>query len=583
VVLLLSYFVNLYISKIKITLVMKKVLLSLIVLITISKMQAQNYVFNTLPINSAGNPFVTEAVALGNNVIFSAFSVDNNVGKELFISDGTPAGTKLLKDIWPGGGDGNPINLKVVGNKVFFTATDPVYGTSVWETNGTANGTVIWSQTNPVGLNPNGYPAFGFTAVGNNGAIVYYRYDGATNFYDLVYDDGSQTGPQVLLSNPTGDVVDPNDFLGDESPNKNIINYNGEAFLSATNGSTGKLLWHTDGFSITSFSEQQAGLNQNYFTIMNNNLYFLKQGNGPTSTKSLYRYDGSSTFLVTLNNFTSSSISFLDGLFTYNNNLFFYYSQGGLNTLNKSDGFNSASLKIIKSSTGGGLNVAGLNHGLNNVQCNGKILCPAYNLSGSIGEVAYFNGDSTFTPVSDISSQSYTYLRHNRCVGNENYLAAYSYSGSTIVKSSILTTGPNGSGVIDLEPALASNANPLDPASHFKGFTKAGNKIFFMANFQGNDWQYYSLENKSGTAISGNYNILPKLKVYPNPAQTQLHFTNSINANQFSITDIFGKTLIKSGCAQNDNSINIGDLPSGLYNLSLHSAIGVQTVRFIKQ
>jgi ELWxxDGT repeat protein len=562
---------------------MKKILLSLALFITAGTAYAQNYVYTSLPINSAGNPFVAEAVGLGNKVIFSAYSVDNNVGQELFVSDGTAAGTQLLKDIWPGGNDGNPQNLTVVGNKVFFCATDPVYGTSVWVTDGTVGGTMIWNQMNASNLNPDFIPGFGFTAIGN-GAIVYFRYNGTTTYYDLVFDDGSQNGPQQILANPFGDIVNSNDFSKYDAPNENIINYNGNVYFSATNGVTGKVLWRTDGTSggTVSFSEQEAGFRQTDFTVMNNRLYFLVQGDGITPAKGLYSTDGTFANTVKLNNLPNSNATFIYDLFAYNNSLYFYAEQGPYVALNKSDGLTSASLAIVQAPGGGALNAVPVNNRIDNVQCNGKIFCPSYNLSNQVGEVAYFDGNSSFTSVSNISADAYTHLRHNLCVGNENYIAAYTYSGSTIVKSTILTTGPGGSGVIDIEPPLAPNANPLDPAAHFTGFTKAGNKVFFMADFSGTDWQYYCLENTSTTAVKDIANTKAVLHVYPNPAHTQIQFSNQFSFDTYAITDIFGKTLMQNSCLQNENEIDISKLPNGIYNITLSNAAGSQATRFIK-
>jgi ELWxxDGT repeat protein len=563
---------------------MKKIILTLATIICIGNLNAQNYTYNSLPINSAGNPFVSEAVGLGNNVILSAFSVDNNVGKELFISDGTPAGTKLLKDIWPGGGDGNPQNLTLVGNKVFFCATDPVYGTAVWVTDGTIAGTMIWNQMNTASLNPDFKPGFGFTEIGN-GAIVYFRYNGTTNFYDLVYDDGSQNGPQQILGNPSGDVINPNDFSIYDSPTENIINYNGKVYFSGTNGATAKVLWQTDGTAggTVSFSEQEAGLRQTDFTIMNNKLYFLVQGDGITPAKGFYRTDGTFANTIKLNNLPNSITTFVYDLFAYNNNLYFYVEQSPYIALNKSDGLTSGSLSVVQASGGSALNAVPMNNRKDNIQCIGKILCPSYDLSNKIGDVSYFDGNTTFNLVSNISADGFTHLRHNLCVGNENYMAAYTYNGANITKSTILTTGSGGSVVIDVYAPGATNANPIDPNAHFTGFTKAGNKIFFMANFSGTDWRYYSLENKSTTDINSIENGNLSLVVYPNPTMQQLNFANTNDYNLFTITDVFGKVVMKEPCKKDKNSVSLSNLPNGLYNIQVTGNKGTQSAKFIKE
>ncbi|BCU79796.1 hypothetical protein llg_45110 [Luteolibacter sp. LG18] len=77
----------------------------------------------------------------GNTLLFAAY--DAAVGEELWKSDGTPAGTVLVKDLNPGPGSSFPRNPTVVGSQVFFVADDWVHGFQLWKTDGTAAGTVL--------------------------------------------------------------------------------------------------------------------------------------------------------------------------------------------------------------------------------------------------------------------------------------------------------------------------------------------------------------------------------------------------------------------------------------------------------
>jgi ELWxxDGT repeat protein len=76
---------------------------------------------------------------LGSKFVFSAFTDAN--GTELWISDGTVAGTKMLKDIKPGIGSSFPIRLTPLGNNVVFVADDGTNGSECWVTDGTEAGT----------------------------------------------------------------------------------------------------------------------------------------------------------------------------------------------------------------------------------------------------------------------------------------------------------------------------------------------------------------------------------------------------------------------------------------------------------
>lgn len=88
--------------------------------------------------------------ALGNLILFRAHS--GNIGGELWVSDGTAAGTQLLKEIYPGPNNFNNASYPafiVHQNKMYFSATDGVHGRELWVTDGTADGTKMLYDINP--------------------------------------------------------------------------------------------------------------------------------------------------------------------------------------------------------------------------------------------------------------------------------------------------------------------------------------------------------------------------------------------------------------------------------------------------
>ena len=74
---------------------------------------------------------------LGTDVVFGGLYDRDDPGKggELWVSDGTPAGTRRLSTHGPLGGHSNPRDLVSMGSQVFFTASD---GTRqfVWRSGG---------------------------------------------------------------------------------------------------------------------------------------------------------------------------------------------------------------------------------------------------------------------------------------------------------------------------------------------------------------------------------------------------------------------------------------------------------------
>ena len=72
------------------------------------------------------------------------FAADDGVsGRELWRSDGTEAGTWMVKDLVPGEGSSDPFELNALGHLVIFLARDENGVQALWKTNGTETGTRI--------------------------------------------------------------------------------------------------------------------------------------------------------------------------------------------------------------------------------------------------------------------------------------------------------------------------------------------------------------------------------------------------------------------------------------------------------
>jgi ELWxxDGT repeat protein len=82
--------------------------------------------------------------ALGNSVYFAGTSA--GTGTELWRSDGTAAGTYMVRDIWPGAGDGVPVAapMRLLGSRhLWFHGQDAASGQELWRSDGTPNGTQV--------------------------------------------------------------------------------------------------------------------------------------------------------------------------------------------------------------------------------------------------------------------------------------------------------------------------------------------------------------------------------------------------------------------------------------------------------
>ena len=79
-------------------------------------------------------------------------------------------------------------------------------------------------------------------------------------------------------------------------------------------------------------------------------------------------------------------------------------------------------------------------------------------------------------------------------------------------------------------------------------------------------------------------NLINEIAVYPNPVDTVLNIKNAENLSNasFSIVNVLGETVLKSKSV-NKNAIDVSDLSSGFYILSVSSEDGAKQFKFYKK
>ncbi len=113
--------------------------------------------------------------AAGDGIFFTA---DDGVhGRELWWSDGSDTGTRMVKDIVPGAGSGLPQELAFVDSVLLFSAHDATAGREMWASNGSEAGTVRIQDIDP---GPEPSSPMSFTVAGPN--VFFYANDGVHGF-----------------------------------------------------------------------------------------------------------------------------------------------------------------------------------------------------------------------------------------------------------------------------------------------------------------------------------------------------------------------------------------------------------------
>ncbi len=70
-------------------------------------------------------------------------------GFELWQTNGTSAGTVMVRDVQPGAAGSNPTIMNSINGVLFFSADDGVRGEELWQTNGSLSGASLVADLNP--------------------------------------------------------------------------------------------------------------------------------------------------------------------------------------------------------------------------------------------------------------------------------------------------------------------------------------------------------------------------------------------------------------------------------------------------
>jgi len=127
---------------------------------------------------------------LRNRILFGGTSPEDT-GSELWISDSTPEGAKLVKDIFPGKDSSLIMGFFLHGDTVFFHASNGKSGRELWKTNGTPEGTVLVKDINPGEASSEPHE---FQSIGQK---IYFFADDGAHGIELWKSDGTEQGTKL--------------------------------------------------------------------------------------------------------------------------------------------------------------------------------------------------------------------------------------------------------------------------------------------------------------------------------------------------------------------------------------------------
>lgn len=341
--------------------------------------------FELLDINSIGSSPIREIVAGASEWLISMET--SATGAEIFKSNGTIAGTTLVKDIVPGSDSSNPSNLIAFGTNFLFSASDPLLGEELFISNGTPGGTLVLHDLFPAVFSsfPDNPVSFGatirFTAQTPNGERLFSTNGSSAGLAQLaeltIAGKTEDSDVEEVISHPDfviffaedmpeGEEISRTDgtaagtfLVKDIVPGKlaglddDVLHVSGKKiFFASRNTPDGNELWVSDG--------TEAGTNQvkdifpgandsspQNFATLNGKVYFAARA--PLIEKELFVTDGTEAGTILVKDIHSSGESSPSNLTTVGNRIFFSAIDEASfqRTLFVTDGTTSGTLRVV--------------------------------------------------------------------------------------------------------------------------------------------------------------------------------------------------------------------------------------------
>lgn len=415
----------------------------------------------------------------------------------------------------------------VLNNQLIFNAKDSLNGEELWISDGVNANLLkdiepsLFSNNLPVSSNPRN-----FTTVGSK---VFFIANTKQFYSELWVTDGTNSGTKLVK-----DIYEGNRIHSLSEP-RNLFSFNNKLIFTANDSLHGEELWLSDGTEqgtilIKDINNGMASSNPYMFKVFNNQLYFI--ANDGINGTELWTYNPSNGSTYMVKDISPSGNSFLEELIISQNKL--YFLNNGLE-LWESDGTNSGT-KLIK----GGLSYASKLHPF-----AGKLV---------------FNNNSALW-VSDATSLGTIELKSNinprRFISLESKLIVYEFNKFYLCDSQFkvdLINYPTGLNIY-------GDVFQIDNSIYFEGNDNNGYQLFRVGDSIPPCNVFTKIQNQNA-----NEN---KIRIYPNPVNSDFLKINTTFNTSCSLYDSFGKLVLYTPLKLGDNIIQLLNLNNGIYFLKI--------------
>ncbi len=494
------------------------------------------------------------------------------VGSELCVSDGTTAGTTIVKDINPGTAGSDIREFTEMGGKVYFVANDGSHGEELWVTDGTAAGTQMVADIEP---GASGSYCRYLTVKGSN--IIFTAYKTGSGF-ELWTTDGTSAGTQLLKDTRPGN--------SDGYP-KFLTSFNGAIYFQAYDNTNGRELWTTDGTTAGTqlFKDIYPGNSTSdprEFTVVNNKMIFRAEDG--TNGAEMWVTDGTASGTQLLKDIkpgASGSINYtvvLDDvkLPVYNNRVYFG-ADDGVNgrEIWYTDGTTAGTqlLKDIVPGASGNNDVTTYPTAIHNNKMYFTASEPVYGQ-----EIWETDGTTAGTQlaIETLPGTGGSIPAVLASYGSKLYITATNASMERRLYQSDGTTA----GTYEIAPAGATNTSPIIEYTQKCIFNNA---LYFPANYNAIGHEMWSIqESTTSIPLVANTSFIT---LYPNPAHNNftIKTTTAFKAGSVTLTDVTGRVVKTQKLHTNLETIAVEGIAPGIYMVDVWLDDKLSTQKLIIQ
>lgn len=520
-------------------------------------------------------------------------------------------GQNLLTDIRPGldGSEINTNNHIIISNKTYFIGNNSATETNIYETDGTAAGTI-----RIVGEVENIQPFYLMGEIDNS--IIFLAFD--ETFNSKIYKTNRSVGNITLIGDLNPNPIDI-DVLAV------LKKFNNEIYFAGANPDDGIELYKTDGSNITYIKDINPGSENSFFSLTNidSEIYdgylYFPAGTAANGME-LWRTDGTeagTTLVKDINTDNSSGSYFLGSGVTnfevFNGELYFSaYENVYGRELYKTNGTSLGTLIVKDLASGDGnpeelIVYNGNLYFIGNTNSNYKVL---YKSNGSaVGTNSFFEANSSYANTHSIvnfNTKLYFVadaISDNATIYNTDGITTVScidpnpsginnnINNFTLINNNLFYSYSDELSISQIYRSFGNtwntqkmtNFNSVVPGiNEFEDIIPAGDCALFIAD-NGTGDEPHVVCNEIGSTI-GFEEIITQIRLFPNPVIDYCYIDfGEMLSGSYTIFNQFGQVVTPLTYFNNTNiQINCSSFTEGMYYVEMNTSKFSKKYKLIK-